>query len=48
VGETVHRSQIGRSQVPDLRFGTFQSQASVALRPHLQRFVGVQMIAPLW
>lgn len=32
-GRTVHRSQIGLSQVPLFRFGTFQSHSSVARRP---------------
>jgi hypothetical protein len=36
--------QSGASQVPLFLFGIFQSQASVARRPHLQGWVAVQMM----
>jgi hypothetical protein len=36
-GDVVHRAQIGASQVPLQRLGTFQSHSSVAARPQAQR-----------
>jgi hypothetical protein len=37
-GDIVHLEQIGASHVPLFLLGTFQSQSSVAGRPHLQRW----------
>lgn len=44
-GDVVQRLQIGLSQVPLLRVGTFQSHSSVARRPHAQRRLGPHTIA---
>jgi len=43
-GDVAQLAQIGASQVPDRRSGTFQSQSLVATRPQAQRSLRVERV----